>query len=167
MIRKVKQEDAAAIAAIYNDHVKHTCVTFEDEEVSVAEMQKRISEISSHYPYLVYEAENGEIAGYCYAHGWKEKQAYRLTAETTIYIAPAFQRQGIGKALMNELIVKCREAGLHVLIACITYPNPAVRNYMWDWDSNKFPVSMKSAINSGNGWIFMTLNCGYRAFICR
>lgn len=50
MIRKVKQEDAAAIAAIYNDHVKHTCVTFEDEEVSVAEMQKRISEISSHYP---------------------------------------------------------------------------------------------------------------------
>lgn len=124
MIRKVKQEDAAAIAAIYNDHVKHTCVTFEDEEVSVAEMQKRISEISSHYLYLVYEAENGEIAGYCYAHGWKEKQAYRLTAETTIYIAPAFQRQGIGKALMNELIVKCREAGLHVLIACITYPNP-------------------------------------------
>lgn len=90
MIRKVKQEDAAAIAAIYNDYVKHTCVTFEDEEVSVAEMQKRISEISSHYPYLVYEAENGEITGYCYAHGWKEKQAYRLTAETTIYIASAF-----------------------------------------------------------------------------
>ena len=25
---------------------------------------------------------------------------------------------------MNELIVECREAGLHVLIACITYPNP-------------------------------------------
>ena len=33
MIRKVKQEDAAAIAAIYNDHVKHTCVTFEDRLV--------------------------------------------------------------------------------------------------------------------------------------
>ena len=56
MIRKVKQEDAAAIAAIYNDHVKHTCVTFEDEEVSVAEMQKRISEISSHYVTILFSA---------------------------------------------------------------------------------------------------------------
>lgn len=123
MIREVKLKDAAAIADIYNEYVKNTCVTFEEVEVSVCEMENRIRHISATYPYLVFETENGEVAGYCYAHGWKEKQAYRLTAETTIYLAPDYQRKGIGRMLMTELIERCRKKGLHVLVACITYPN--------------------------------------------
>ena len=102
MIRTVTLNDAQAIADIYNEYIVHTCITFETAPVSPAEMADRIRTISSTYPYFVYEAD-GEMLGYCYAHGWKEKQAYRQTAETTVYV----------------------KKGLHVLIACITYPNEA------------------------------------------
>ncbi len=87
MIRKVTLQDAKAIADIYNYYVAHSVITFDTSPVREEEMQKRIATLSASYPYLVYEVDV-EIAGYCYAHAWKEKPAYRYTLETTIYLAP-------------------------------------------------------------------------------
>lgn len=124
MIRAVTLNDAQAIADIYNEYILHSCITFETETVSTSEMTDRIRTISSVYPYFVYETD-GEILGYCYAHGWKEKQAYQQTAETTVYIKNGYGHQGIGLSLMQQLIDASRKSGLHTLIACITYPNVA------------------------------------------
>lgn len=122
MIRNVELQDAAQIADIYNGYVKNTDISFETEQVGKAEMQERIRQIAARYPYIVYEKE-GRIAGYCYAHEWKERAAYSKTLETTVYLHPAFKRQGIGNALMRALIEECRKSGFHALIACITDDN--------------------------------------------
>lgn len=55
-------------------------------------MLSRIVQISSKYPYFVYETD-GIVVGYCYAHAWKERAAYRYTAETTVYLSPCIHRQ--------------------------------------------------------------------------
>jgi len=65
------------------------------------------------------------VAGYCYAHGWKTKAAYRYTLETTVYLSPDYFGRGIGKRLMRELIEACRRNGYRALIACITAGNEA------------------------------------------
>lgn len=123
MIREVQAEaDAAAIAAIYNEYVLHTTISFETAPLSPETMQARIESYAAHCPYLVCEVD-GNIAGYCYAHPWKERAAYARTWETTIYLAPGIQGKGIGRALMQELILRCRAAGCRVLIACITQNN--------------------------------------------
>lgn len=122
MIRQVRLQDAAQIAAIYNGYVNETTITFELDPVSDTDMRERIRKIAAHYPYLVYEQEN-RIIGYCYVHGWKEKAAYSHTAETTVYLHPSFKRQGIGSALMKALIEACAKQGYHTLIACITEGN--------------------------------------------
>lgn len=124
MIRAATEEDAVAIAAIYNEYILHSCITFETEAVSSEEMKRRMLLIADSYPYLVCE-EEGEVVGYCYAHAWKEKEAYRHTAETTIYVHPHKRCTGIGRRLMQALLTACQERGLHVLIACITVPNEA------------------------------------------
>ena len=79
MIRKADSEDAEAIAAIYNEYIINSTATFETEPVTVEEMRERITQISAGFPYLVYETGN-EVAGYCYAHPWKERAAYKYTA---------------------------------------------------------------------------------------
>ncbi|MCD8318710.1 MAG: N-acetyltransferase family protein [Paraprevotella sp.] len=124
MIRSVEPKDAKDIANIYNDYILHSVATFEIAAISSEEMGKRISEISACYPYLVYEAE-GQVIGYAYAHRWKERAAYRHTWETTVYVAPRFAHQGIGKRLMEQLIEACRKGDCHTLIACITGENTA------------------------------------------
>ena len=124
MIRAVRVDDAQAIVEIYNEYVLNTTISFETEALTVEQMQRRIEDIASHCPYIVWE-EDGEIAGYCYAHPWKERVAYHLTLETTVYLSPKYFRKGIGTKLMERLIEECRNAGYKVLIACITADNVA------------------------------------------
>lgn len=122
MIRPVKLSDAKAITDIYNKYVTGSTITFETEPISITEMQHRIERITANFPYYVYEIDD-KIAGYCYAHQWKEREAYRFTLETTIYLAPEYQHKGIGTKLMTHLIGECRRRGYAVLIACITGGN--------------------------------------------
>lgn len=127
-IRKANPStDGAAIAEIYNHYIAETTATFDTEEVSTEDMSQRILNITNEGPYLVYEAD-GQIIGYAYAHKWKTRTAYDLSYETTIYLRPGHEGQGIGTKLMKELIEECRFRGIHALIACITCPNePSVR----------------------------------------
>ncbi len=124
MIRKVDLRDAAAIMAIYNGYITDSVITFETEPLSLEEMRGRIAAVSADFPYWVYEVE-GKIAGYCYAHPWKEKAAYSRTLETTVYLSPEYTGRGLGRLLMQKLIDDCRERGIHALIACITEGNEA------------------------------------------
>lgn len=117
MIRKATVKDAKAVADIYNGYVANSVATFETEPVSKKEMAARISEISARFPYLVCETESGEIAGYCYAHAWKERAAYADTWENAVYLSPAHTGKGIGSLLMERLIEECRGGGCHALIA--------------------------------------------------
>ncbi|MDE7459997.1 MAG: GNAT family N-acetyltransferase [Paramuribaculum sp.] len=125
-IKKYEAVYAPEVAAIYNHHVRETTVSFETADVTPAEMSARLEAIASGYPCIVCVDEaTGRLAGYAYAHKWKEKAAYDTTAETTVYVAEGFHRSGVGLMLMERLIADCREAGLHVLIACITADNEA------------------------------------------
>lgn len=122
MIRTVCPEDAKAIAAIYNVYVIHTTITFDTEPVSAEAMRQFVADISTAYPFLIYE-ENGAVKGFCYAHLWKNKAAYRHTWETTIYLAPDVQGRGIGTQLMKRLAGESKTYGCKALIACITEGN--------------------------------------------
>lgn len=124
MIRPVEQRDIPALTDIYNHYILHTTVSFETEAISVAEMARRVEQISASHPYIVHET-GGTVDGYCYAHPWKERAAYRGTLETTVYLADGSQRRGIGRALMKRLIADCRAAGARALIACVTGENDA------------------------------------------
>ena len=120
--------DTNAITAIYNQYIEKTTVSFETDTLSTEQMRKRIRDISSEYPYLVYETD-GQVIGYAYVHRWKERAAYSLTVETTIYLSPGHKHEGVGTALMHELIERCKAAGYKVLIACITGENTESINF--------------------------------------
>ncbi len=124
MIRRLKPEDTAEIAAIYNGYVLNSAATFETEALTVEAMRARIAEISEGFPFFVWELD-GKVAGFCCAHPWKKYAAYKHTLETSVYLVPAHTGKGIGKALMLRLIGECRARGFKALIACITEGNAA------------------------------------------
>jgi L-amino acid N-acyltransferase YncA len=122
MIRSVSIEDAGAICAIYNPYVVGATITFEEQEVPVETMRARIADSTVALPWLVLEAE-GELGGYAYATRWRVRAAYRYSVETTIYLAPRFQRRGFGMKLYGELIEKLRGLGIHRAMGGIALPN--------------------------------------------
>lgn len=124
-IRKVNISDTQAITDIYNHYVENTTVSFETEPLTYDEMKARIVSISSNYPYYVCIID-GKIAAYCCVHLWRERAAYCHTVETTIYVAPGFERQGLGTTMMTLLIDECRKRDdITALVACITAENEA------------------------------------------
>lgn len=122
MIRSVTPADSLIITEIYNHYVVHSTATFDLAPVSETEIRTQIAQIAPHFPFLVYETEEG-VAGYCYAHSWKSKAAYYRTWEITIYLHPRHTGKGVGKALLTALIEQCRQQGCKVLIADITAEN--------------------------------------------
>lgn len=142
MIRNVSLRDAKAIVDIYNEYVVNSVATFETEPLRVEEMDGRIAGISASYPYLVY-VDHDEVVGYCYAHAWKEKAAYKYTLETTVYLSSRYKGKGIGRQLMERLIEECRAGGYHALIACITEGMRLAARCMRSWGSEKYPTSRK------------------------
>ena len=61
----------------------------------------------------------GDVAGFAYAHPYKDRPGYRMTAETSIYLAPACRRRGVGSALLQAVIDAAQAAGIRQLVAVI------------------------------------------------
>lgn len=124
-LRAATAADAAAIAAIYNHYVAETVVTFEEVPVSASEFAGRIESVAAAgFPWLVAE-QAGRIAGYAYATKWRDRSAYRFSAEVTVYLAPTDTGRGLGSQLYAELFPMLEARGLHAIMGGITLPNDA------------------------------------------
>ena len=124
-IRPGVPTDAAALSRIYNHYVTQTHVTFEEDEVSVPELARRIEEVvQAGFPWIVGE-RGGELLGYAYGCPWRPRGAYRFSAEATIYVDPALTGQGIGSHLYAALLPALAARGLHVVVGVIALPNDA------------------------------------------
>ena len=123
MIRSVSPDDGAAICSIYNHYVENTIHTFEERPIQIDEMRERIRKISARYPYLVWEDETGEVNGFAYINTWKEREAYRFSAELSVYIKDSLRGRGIGRSLMERLLEEVRKTEIHSLVSGIVLPN--------------------------------------------
>ena len=118
-IRPATPADIPAITRIYAHAVRHGTASFEYDPPDEAEMMRRQRALlDAGYPYLVAEAE-GAVMGYAYAGPYRTRPAYRYTVENSIYIAPDAQRRGIGRVLLDRLIIESEARGYRLMIAVI------------------------------------------------
>jgi phosphinothricin acetyltransferase len=121
-IRPCEQKDIEKICEIYNYYVSNTVITFEENPLAISEMSQRVETYSKLYPWLVCEAE-GQLVGYAYASKWKERSAYKNTAEVAIYLKHGLSRKGYGKALYAALLQSLSKLNCHVILGCVALPN--------------------------------------------
>jgi L-amino acid N-acyltransferase YncA len=124
MLRTVRTDDAAEISAIYNHYIQLTPTTFEEVPLAPEEMEQRIVETTQTYPWFVCEEED-KVVGYCYARRWRERAAYRHSAEATIYLHPSATGKALGSVLFDALLKELRKRKFHCVIGGVSLPNPA------------------------------------------
>ncbi len=118
-VRPAAAADIPAITAIYGPAVLTGTASFEVDPPDEAEMLRRFEAITgAGYPYFVAEVD-GRIAGYAYASAYRTRPGYRFTVEDSVYIAPDAQGKGVGKALLERVIARCRDDGFRLMIAVI------------------------------------------------
>ncbi|MBW4524558.1 MAG: GNAT family N-acetyltransferase [Phormidium tanganyikae FI6-MK23] len=116
MIRNAVESDLPAIVEIYNHAVAIKIVTADVEPVTVESRFAWFHSHSSQYPLWVLERENA-IAGWFGLRMFYGREAYQSTAEISLYVAPQFQRQGVGQTLVSHVISQCPKLEIHTLLA--------------------------------------------------
>jgi phosphinothricin acetyltransferase len=107
------------VAAIYGHHVLHGLGTFEEIPPSDSDIAARMGAVMAlGLPYVVME-DAGRVLGFSYASPFRQRAAYRFTAEESVYIHPDHLGRGLGKALVGEVIAACETLGLRQLVAVI------------------------------------------------
>ncbi|AQV95992.1 GNAT family N-acetyltransferase [Cupriavidus necator] len=118
-LRDATPADVPAVHAIYAHHVLHGRASFEEVPPSVDEMQLRFAEVHRKgLPYLVAERD-GEVLGYAYASAYRARSAYRFAVEDSIYIDHRRVGEGLGQALLAELVARCETGPWRQMVAVI------------------------------------------------
>jgi len=120
-IRSATLADAAAIQAIYAHHVLHGLASFETEAPTLAEMRARMTQLlEAGYPWLVAtDSPDQPVLAYAYAGPFRSRPAYRFTVEDSIYLRPEVTGRGLGRGLLDALIVQCEQRGFRQMLAVI------------------------------------------------
>ena len=122
IVRPCFQQDLELVQIIYAHHVLSGAGTFETEPPDLEEITRRWSEIVERgWPYLVAapRSDMTRVLGFAYARPFRDRAAYALSFEDSIYVAPTAQRQGVGVALLAQLISMLKTDGARELIAVI------------------------------------------------
>jgi len=119
-IRAATAEDLAEVLALYRHYVRNSVVTFDEKPPTLRAFRSKFEHTEKlGYPFLVAVSPGGELLGYARVQPFRDKSAFRHTVESTIYLGPASTGRGLGRALLTELIGRCKAAGLKEMIAVI------------------------------------------------
>lgn len=116
--------DLPALVAIYNHYISHSAATFDTDPYEVSERAAWMAQFGPSGPHRLIVAERGdEVSGYACSGPFRPKLAYRTSVETSVYLDPRFCGQGLGRRLMDALLLELESAPVHRAYALITEPN--------------------------------------------
>jgi phosphinothricin acetyltransferase len=116
---------AEGIRSIYNRAIETTTATFEMTPKTLPEQLEWIAEHSGAHPAVVAVDDQDSVLGFGSLSPYRPRPAYSTTVENSVYVDEAFQRRGIGRAILEELVRLAEAHGFHVVIARIAGDNDA------------------------------------------
>ncbi len=119
-VRPAEPVDVPAIGAIFAPYVTGSVASFHQDPPSDADWRARLLEARrTGHPCLVAES-GGRVVGFAFSGSWRSKAAYRSTVEVTVYVEEGATGRGIGRALVEDLVVRCSAAGFEQMLAVVT-----------------------------------------------
>jgi L-amino acid N-acyltransferase YncA len=118
-VRDSTDDDVARCAEIYGFHVATSTASFELDPPSPDELaRRRAATLSLGLPWIVAERD-GRVVGFAYAGPWRLRPAYDWAVEDTVYVDHEAVGQGIGRALLGELVERCTDLGKRQMLGVI------------------------------------------------
>ena len=114
-IRPAAASDAVRICAIYNEGIEDRVATLETTLRTPDERRTWLAARDPRHP--VFVAENGrDIVGWGSLNVFNPRPAYDHVADFSVYVARSGRGQGVGRALLDHLVVAARQLGYHKLV---------------------------------------------------
>jgi phosphinothricin acetyltransferase len=117
-LRLADDSDAEAIRAIYNLEVVGSMVTFDLVPRSIEEQRAWMASHRGAYPVVV-AVDGAGVAGFASLSPYRTRPGYSTTVEDSVYVERSRRGQGVGKALLGEVVGLARAHGFHAVMARI------------------------------------------------
>jgi L-amino acid N-acyltransferase YncA len=125
--RRYRDDDAAALAVVFNHFVADSFAAYPEKEVG-AEFIRGLARWSDTCPFYVIETPAGETIGFGLLRPYRDAPIFRRSAELTYFLLPAETNKGIGSKLLEMLTDDAREMQIDNLVANISSLNdPSLR----------------------------------------
>ncbi len=121
-IREAGEQDAAAIASIYNQGIDDRGATFETDPRSADDIGGKLAD-RERYPLLVI-CEDEVVLGWAGLSSYRPRECYAGIAEFSIYLDRSARGRGLGRQLLTALIDVARERG-HWKVVSRIFPSNA------------------------------------------
>lgn len=122
LIKSLESQDWEVVKDVYLEGLATGQATFETEAPSQEEWD------SAHLPFGrigAYPESEGRLLGWAALSRVSKRKAYAGVAEVSVYVAAAARGQGVGRALLQALILESERNGIWTLQASIFPENQA------------------------------------------
>ena len=123
LVRSAKPNDAATIAAIYNEGIEDRVATFETHFRSAEDVQAWFDDA---HPILVVEKDH-ELIAFASTFAYSVRECYAGIAECSVYVKRDMRGHGAGRIALEALIRAADEAGFWKLVSRVFIENKASR----------------------------------------
>lgn len=114
------------VVAIFNHAVRETFAIWSETETTLELRRDWMrARQAAGFPILAALNEAGDVLGYGSFGVFRDFPGYARTVEHSVYVAPAAQRQGIGRAILMELVGRAKAMGLEAMVGGIDSANAA------------------------------------------
>ncbi|OGW27511.1 MAG: GNAT family N-acetyltransferase [Nitrospirae bacterium GWC2_42_7] len=107
---------------IYNCYIENSFAAYPESRVPY-EFFEQLLKMCEGYPSAVAEDEGGNVLGFGLLRPYHTFPVFSRTAFITYFIKPEFRHKGIGKQILEYLIVKGKEKGIASVLADISSLN--------------------------------------------
>lgn len=121
--RLATPDDAAALAAIYNEGIEDRVATFETRLRSEDDIR---GWFDGRHPIIVVE-EEGKVVAFASTSTYRPRECYAGIAEVSVYVSRDFRRRGAGRVALRALIDQAKSAGFWKLVSRVFPENTASR----------------------------------------
>jgi L-amino acid N-acyltransferase YncA len=139
--RAATQEDADAIARIYNEGIEERIATFETSLRTAREIK---AWFDGSHPVVVVE-EEGEVISFANTTSYSPRACYSGVAEFSVYTTSEARSRGAGTLAMRAIMQAAEEAGFWKLVARVFVENTQSRKLLLSLGFREVGIHKKHA----------------------
>ena len=114
-IRPARSGDAQAICDIYNEGIEDRIATLETRFRTGDEQRAWLKSRDERHPVMVAERDE-KVVGWGSLNEFNPRPAYDHVSEFSVYVARSARGAGVGRNLLENLIVVARDIGYHKMV---------------------------------------------------
>ena len=117
-IRTATISDLPDILYIINHSITNSTSDYRYDTINMEELERWYNQ-----NHVFVAAMNNFVVGYATYSQFRERIGFQYSVEHSIYCHHDYQGKGIGRLLMNALIIHAKEQKIHTMVACIDSDN--------------------------------------------